>query len=108
VPQTFGYVASNAPSTFIIEGNGNLLIIFYDRILMMYVNISTLGSARFLKEPFIENIKDVNLKQLSENLWMANQDTTLCGNNIYFENITLTGDIILKVKTLVKQKISYV
>ncbi|KYM83201.1 hypothetical protein ALC53_06469, partial [Atta colombica] len=73
VPQTFGYVASNAPSTFIIE-----------------------GSARFLKEPVIENIKDVNLKQLSENLWMANQDTTLYGNNIYFENITLTGDIILK------------
>lgn len=75
---------------------------------MMYVNISILGSVRFLKEPVIENIKDVNLKQLSENLWMANQDTTLCGNNIYFENITLTGDIVLKVKTSVKQRLPYV
>ncbi|KYN06038.1 hypothetical protein ALC62_03038, partial [Cyphomyrmex costatus] len=73
VPQTFGYVASDTPSTFIIQ-----------------------GSARFLKEPVIEYIKDVNLKQLSKNLWMANQDTTLSGSNMYFENITLTGDIVLK------------
>ncbi|XP_011693850.1 PREDICTED: uncharacterized protein LOC105453515 isoform X2 [Wasmannia auropunctata] len=72
VPQTFGYVASDAPSTFIIQ-----------------------GSARFLKEPIVQNIKDVNLKQLSENSWMANEDTILSGSNIYLENITLQGDILI-------------
>ncbi|XP_011155669.2 uncharacterized protein LOC105193044 isoform X3 [Solenopsis invicta] len=72
VPQTFGYVASDAPSTFIIQ-----------------------GSARFLKEPAVQNIKDMNLKQLSENLWMANEDTVLSGNNMNFKNITLKGNIAL-------------
>ncbi|XP_077278366.1 uncharacterized protein LOC143906276 isoform X2 [Temnothorax americanus] len=72
VPQTFGYVASDAPATFIVQ-----------------------GSVRFLKEPAIQNINDMNLKQLSEDLWMANQDTVLSGSNINLENMTLEGDVIL-------------
>ncbi|XP_024888654.1 uncharacterized protein LOC112465371 isoform X2 [Temnothorax curvispinosus] len=72
VPQTFGYVASDAPSTFIVQ-----------------------GSVRFLEEPAIQNINDMNLKQLSEDLWMANQDTVLSGSNMNLENITLEGNVTL-------------
>ncbi|XP_011870378.1 PREDICTED: uncharacterized protein LOC105563408 isoform X2 [Vollenhovia emeryi] len=72
VPQTFGYVASETPATFTIR-----------------------GSARFLEEPAVENIRDINLKQLSENVWMANQDTVLSGSNINLENMTLEGNLIL-------------
>ncbi|XP_012532717.1 uncharacterized protein LOC105834630 [Monomorium pharaonis] len=70
VPQTFGYVASDAPSTFIIE-----------------------GSAKFLKEPVVQNIKDVNLKQLSKDLWMANEEIVLSGSNMNFKNIMLENSI---------------
>lgn len=47
----------------------------------------------------------MNLKQLSEDLWMANQDTILSGRNINLENITLEGRVIMMVKTLIKRKI---
>ncbi|KAL6265402.1 hypothetical protein P5V15_002198 [Pogonomyrmex californicus] len=72
VPQTFGYIANDMPSTFIIQ-----------------------GSATFLKEPIVQNINNVNLTELSKNVWMANQDTILLDSNLNFENITLKGDIYI-------------
>ncbi|KAM0726481.1 hypothetical protein ACS0PU_007665 [Formica fusca] len=72
VPQTFGYVASDIPSTFVIQ-----------------------GSAKFSTEPTVQNIRDVNLKQLSEDIWMANEDTILSGSNMNVKNITLKADIMI-------------
>jgi len=57
-----------------------------------------------LEEPTVQNIKDVNLKQLSENLWMANQDTVLFGSNMNFDNITLGGEITIVVRILMRNK----
>ncbi|XP_070162269.1 uncharacterized protein [Polyergus mexicanus] len=71
VPQTFGYVASDIPSTFVIQ-----------------------GSAKFSTEPAVQNIQDVNLKQLSEDIWMANEDTVLSGN-MNIKNITLKADVMI-------------
>lgn len=70
----------------------------------MCVNISILGSVRFLEEPSVQNIKNVNLKQLSENTWMANQDTVLSGRNMNFDNITLEEEIVIVVRTLMRNE----
>jgi len=40
----------------------------------------------------------VNLKQLSEDVWLANHDTILSGSDINFENITLEGKVFIMVK----------
>ncbi|XP_072746368.1 uncharacterized protein [Anoplolepis gracilipes] len=72
VPQTFGYVANDIPSTFIIQ-----------------------GSAKFSTEPAVQNIQDVNLKQLYENIWMANENTVLSGSNMNLKNITLNADVTI-------------
>ncbi|XP_012224336.2 uncharacterized protein clos [Linepithema humile] len=72
VPQTFGYFASDVPQTFIVQ-----------------------GSVEFLKEPTVRNINDVNLEQLSKDLWMANQNTVISGNNMNITNMTLAGDVII-------------
>lgn len=42
---------------------------------------------------------------MSEDLWMANQDTVLSGSDINFENMTLEGSVIMMVRTLIKRKI---
>ncbi|RLU23456.1 hypothetical protein DMN91_003660 [Ooceraea biroi] len=72
IPQSFGYPASNIPSTFVIQ-----------------------GSANFLTEPSVQNVNNVNLKQLSENLWMLNRDTVVSGVNTNLKNVTLEADTII-------------
>ncbi|GAB1868165.1 Closca [Camponotus japonicus] len=72
VPQTFGYIASDVPSTFVVQ-----------------------GSVKFSTEPIIQNIRGVNLKQLSEDIWMANEDTVLSGSNMNLKNITLKADVTI-------------
>ncbi|KAL0105372.1 hypothetical protein PUN28_016792 [Cardiocondyla obscurior] len=71
-PQTFGYVANDAPATFIIN-----------------------GSVKFLQEPVIQNINNISLKQLFKNVWMANQNIVLTNSNINFENITFEKNILV-------------
>lgn len=56
------------------------------------------GSVKFSTEPIIQNIRDVNLKQLSEDIWMANEDTVLSGSNMNFKNITLKADVTIHVR----------
>jgi len=56
------------------------------------------GSANFLTEPIVQNVNNVNLKKLSRNLWMLNQDTVVSGINMNFTNITFAGDIIINVR----------
>ncbi|XP_029165434.1 uncharacterized protein LOC114936425 [Nylanderia fulva] len=72
VPQTFDYIASDIPSTFIIQ-----------------------GSVKFSTEPVVQNVQDVNLKQLSKDIWMANEDTVLSGS-IHINNITLRADVMMR------------
>ncbi|XP_020292032.1 uncharacterized protein LOC109858817 [Pseudomyrmex gracilis] len=71
VPATYSF-ASDVPSTFIVQ-----------------------GSVRFLKEPTVKNIKNINLKQLSENLWMADRDTVVSGSNVYFTNMSLRNAVTI-------------
>lgn len=53
----------------------------------------------------MQNIRDVNLKQLSEDIWMANEDTILSGSNMNVKNITLKADIMIHVRMSLKRKI---
>lgn len=46
----------------------------------------------------MQNIQDVNLKQLSEDIWMANDDTVLSGSNMNVRNITLKADVTINVR----------
>lgn len=56
------------------------------------------GSVKCSIEPIIQNIRDVNLKQLSEDIWMTNKDIVLSGSNMNFENITLKADVTIHVR----------
>lgn len=70
----------------------------------MYIHLFS-GSAKFSTEPIVQNIRDVNLKQLSENIWMANEDTVLSGSNMNVKNITLKADVMIHVRMSLKRKI---
>lgn len=63
---------------------------------MMYTPI--LGTARFGKEPTVHNIKNVNLEELSENLWMSDQNTIISGSNIYLRNMFIKAKVFIKVR----------
>ncbi|XP_014469815.1 PREDICTED: uncharacterized protein LOC106741904 [Dinoponera quadriceps] len=69
---SFGYVANNASSTFVIE-----------------------GTATFTKEPTVQNVKNVNLKRLSENLWMSDQNTVISGINLSLENMSMKDRVVI-------------
>lgn len=64
---------------------------------------SFIGSVNFLAEPIVQNVNDVNLKQLSENLWMLNQDTIVSGININLKNMTLAANVIIDVRENVRK-----
>lgn len=61
----------------------------------VYASIS--GTARFEKEPTVQNVKNVNLKKLSEDLWMLNQDTILSGSNMNVKNMTIRANVTANV-----------
>jgi hypothetical protein len=67
--------------------------------------MSILGSVEFLKEPTVQNINDVNLEQLSKDLWMADQNTVISSSNMNITNMTLAADVIILVRILLKRKI---
>lgn len=46
----------------------------------------------------MKKIKNINLKQLSENLWMADRDAVLSGSNIYVKNMSLRGAVMISDK----------
>ncbi|XP_019699980.1 uncharacterized protein LOC105189727 [Harpegnathos saltator] len=72
VPQTFGYVTSNASSTFIIE-----------------------GTARFTKEPTVRSINDIDLEKLSEDLWMSDRSAVISGSNMNLRNMSIKEKVIV-------------
>lgn len=99
VPQTFGYIASDVPSTFVVQGTLESVVIFYKGQKDFKYDIHLFsGSVKFSTEPIIQNIRGVNLKQLSEDIWMANEDTVLSGSNMNLKNITLKADVMIHVR----------
>ena len=69
----------------------------------MYISFFS-GSAKFSTEPAVENIGDVNLKQLSRNIWMANEDTVISGDNLNMKNISLKSTVIIRVRISLERK----
>lgn len=68
---------------------------------------SVLGSVEFLKEPTVLNINYMNLERLSKDLWMADQNTVISGNNMNITNMTLEAAVTMHVRILLKIKIYY-
>jgi len=62
------------------------------------------GSANFLTEPIVQNVNNVNLKELSKNLWMLNQDTIVSGINMNLTNISFAADIIINVRKITEER----
>jgi len=72
---------------------------------MLYASYAVIsGSANFLTEPIVQNVNNVNLKELSKNLWMLNQDTIVSGINMNLTNISFAADIIINVRKITEER----
>jgi len=57
-----------------------------------------------LTEPIVQNVNNVNLKELSKDLWMLNQDTVVSGINMNLTNLAFVGDIIINVRKVIEKR----
>ncbi|XP_066595611.1 uncharacterized protein clos isoform X2 [Prorops nasuta] len=73
VPDSFEYPSSDSPMDLLI--NGEII---------------------FSSEPTINNINSINLENLTQEIWMLNDESTkLTGNDLIMKSMTFEGDVII-------------
>lgn len=61
-------------------------------------HVCVLGTARFTKEPVVQNINNVDIKKLSEDLWMSDQSTVIFGSNMSLQSMIIDERVIITVR----------